>query len=177
MELLMQKRTAMHEGYMLEESGGTIGMAVRTHDISIPSYREEMRKRKLVQLTQDNGNGRVAELHSTPPTRDACQMLIEAMDARRDGIIEKFQAEIKTEEIEMKDTNISRGERGYMRLRVKALQETILQMLWEAENVSADDLYRFFRTEDIQLRAKNVSPEMRESLSVLREEQEMFGIV
>ncbi len=177
MELLLQKRQALHEGYMLEQVGGTFGMAVRTHDISIPSYREEMRRQKLVQLTQDNGNGRVAELHSTPPTREMCQMLVDELATRRDAEIERFQADIKAEEIEMKDTNLSRGERGYMRIRVKALQETILQMLWEAENVTADDLYRFFRAEDITLRAKMVSPEMRESLSVLREEQEMLGIV
>ena len=176
MELLMQRRQALHEGYMLEPVGGTFGMAIRTHDISIPSYREEMRKLHLVQLTQDNGNGRVAELHSTPPSRDICQMLVEEMAGRRDAAIAEFEAQIKYEEMEMKDNNLGRDERGYMRLRVRAMRETIAQMKWEAENITADDLYRFFRTEDIALRAKMVSPEMRESLSVLREEPEMLGV-
>lgn len=171
MELLMQKREALHQGYMLEQRGGTFGMAVRTHDISIPSYREELRKRGLVQLTQDNGNSHVTTLQTTPPTPEMCREVVAVMDERRPEIIEAMQAEIKGLQLEMKDPALGRDERAYMRLQCIRMEETVKQMQWEAKNITPESLYQFFRDENIRLRASSVPAEMREALQVLRDEE------
>lgn len=171
MELVMQKRRQEYEGYILEPTGATYGQAIRTHDISIPSYREEMRRRGLVQLTGDNGNTSVRGLETTPPSLELCEMVVDVMAARREAAIEEIKATIREEELEMKDTTIGRDERAYLRLRVRGMKK-VIELIESEVEITADDLYQFFRGEDIRLRGSFVPPELRHSLAVLRDEQE-----
>lgn len=175
MELVIQRRSQEFEGYVLEPQGATFGQAIRTRDISIPSYREELRRLNVVQLTGDNGNTSVRGLATMPPSLELCQQLIEEIAARRPDAIEALQAVISEEEREMKDAALGRDERGYLRLRVKAMKQ-VIDLMQAEESVTAEELYQWFRTEDVRLRGSFVSPELRQSLAVLRDEQELVRV-
>lgn len=173
MEPKLQRRRDLMDGYVLAPTGATVGDAVRSADISIPSYRQKLQKKGYVILTEYGANDRAAELRTSPPTLETCRAVVEEIEKRKAAVLAELGDQLQEAEEELAQRDLGRQERSFWRVRAKNLREKIAAI--EGEEVTPEELHMAFVREDVTLRATAVPPQLREALEAIERERALLG--
>lgn len=168
-EPTLQKRRDLMDGYLLSPDGASVGDAIRSADISIPSYRQRLEAKGNRLLTRYGANDRAADLRTQPPSLEDCARALATINTRKEQMLATLREDLEESKREMKQGELGRSERSYWRARVRQLERKIEQIA--LEDVSAEELHAAFLREDAALRASFVPPEMRHALEALERER------
>lgn len=169
-EPTLQKRRDLMDGYLLSPEGATVADAIHTADISNSQNRERLVKKGNVLLTMHNSATRPAELETEPPSLERCSEALARIAERKEETIAKLEAQLLEAESELHEL-LTRDQRSYWRKRRDGLRRKIDEI--KNEQVTAEELYRAFVREDVELRARGVSPEFRAQMAALERQRNL----
>ena len=164
----LQKRDSTDVGWVLSPSGATVEEAIAPSRITNPTNRQKLILKGFKILTRHNSNDTPRGYRGDPPSLATCKKVIALVGTRKEKALTFLGGELaRAKEEPMSD--LTPTERSFWRGRINDLERAINRI--KDEDVTAEELHRAFRRDEVEMRAKNVDPGMREQIETFQSTQ------